>query len=250
MFLPLVSYYWRRKALKETQTKYNALAIYSNAIVTLSNRCVCTLKDLIVVPNNAKIISIPNPNSFYVEDEPAAIKSKVILYVGRLSKIEKEPLRLLKIWEHLHQKCQDWCIKIVGDGDEKKMMHDYVKEHCLNNVIFEGRQSNVTQYYKEASFICLTSNFEGWGMALTEGMQYGCIPFTFNNYGAAFDIIDDGLNGCMIPAYDLKKYAKRLFELMSDESKRSEMSKAAIKKVRMFSVGNVVDRWEVLLKSL
>ena len=250
MFPSLFSNYWRRKAFKETQTKYNELATYSNAIVTLSNKCVEIMKGLITVPHSSKIISIANPNSFNIEDECTEIKSKIILYVGRLSKTEKEPIRLLKIWESLHQKHQDWCLKIVGDGDEEKTMRNYVKVHCLNNVFFEGRQSDVTQYYKEASFVCLTSNFEGWGMALTEGMQYGCIPFTFNNYGAAYDIIDDGINGCLIPAFDLRKYANRLSVLMSDENKRIKMSKSVVEKVCLFSVKNVVDRWEELFRSL
>ena len=70
----------------------------------------------------------------------------------------------------------------------KENMQQKVKSYNLKNVFFEGRQSDVAQYYKKASFICLTSNFEGWGMVLTEGMQYGCIPMTFNNYGAAYEI--------------------------------------------------------------
>ena len=41
-------------------------------------------------------------------------------------------------------------------------------------------------------------------MTLTEGMSFGCIPFTFDNYGAASEIIDDGVNGCFIPSFDLR----------------------------------------------
>ena len=129
-------------------------------------------------------------------------------------------------------------------------MEDYVKDHKLGNVIFEGRQTDVAKYYAKASFICLTSNFEGWGMALTEGMQYGCIPFTFNNYGASSEMIDDGINGCLIPAYDLKIYASRLQELMSDEGRRLKMSKASMDKVKKFSVKNVADEWERLFNAL
>lgn len=86
-------------------------------------------------------------------------------------------------------------------------------------------------------------------MVITEGMQYGCIPLTFKSYGAAYDVIDDGVNGCLIPAFDLKVYANRLSELMSDDQRRLKMSKAAIEKVRRFSVENVVDKWEELLNS-
>ena len=87
-------------------------------------------------------------------------------------------------------------------------------------------------------------------MVLTEGMQYGCIPFTFNNYGAAYEIIDDGINGCLIPAYNLKKYASRLSELMSDEERRYRMSMAAIEKVKIFSSEIIADKWDMLFRSL
>ena len=53
------------------------------------------------------------------------------------------------------------------------------------------------------------------------------------------------MNGCLIPDFDLKIYANRLSDLMSDDSKRIKMSKAAIEKVMMFSVENIVDKWEI-----
>ena len=105
-------------------------------------------------------------------------------------------------------------------------------------------------YYKKASFICLTSFYEGWGMSLTEGMQYGCIPFTFDNYGAASDIIDDNINGCLVDAFDEKEYANRLSHLMNDDDKRLEMSRAAIEKVKLFSAENIVDKWEKLFEKV
>ena len=248
LFPGIMSLYWRNRMKNDTTIKYNELALYSKAIVTLSKKCVDTMANFITIPNEAKIVSIPNPNTFRTSISNER-KEKIVLYVGRLE-YEKNPSRLLKIWERIYKKHQDWQLKIVGDGPEKINMEKYTKEQQLKNVFFEGRQSDVAKYYKDASIVCLTSNYEGWGMALTEGMQYGCIPVSFNNYGAAFEIIDDGLNGCLIPAYNLKKYASRLSELMSNENKRMEMSKAAMEKVKYFDVENVADQWENLLQSL
>jgi glycosyltransferase involved in cell wall biosynthesis len=87
-------------------------------------------------------------------------------------------------------------------------------------------------------------------MALTEGMQYGCVPFTFNNYCAAFDIIQDGVDGCLVPAFNLKRYSSLLSKLMMDDNKRIKMSRAAMEKVRRFSVENVVDKWEDVFNGL
>ena len=174
----------------------------------------------------------------------------MILYVGRLDRIEKSPLRLIKIWEKLYKKHPDWKLVLVGGGEYMGTMVNYVNSHHIRRVYFEGSQTDVLSYYQKASFICLTSNYEGWGMALTEGMQYGCIPFTFNSYGAASDIIEDKVSGCLIRPFSLRDYAKRLSKLMQDEALRVQMSREAQKKVQEFDSENVVAMWDGLFKSL
>lgn len=243
--------YWERVYTKELKSKYEEMAFHSNAIVTLSKQDIEIINNYIPSEYSHKVYSIANPNSFnFSIPQQFLNKQKTILYVGRLDKFEKEPLRMLRIWNRIGNEWPDWQLKIVGDGPEKSTMEEYVKKHNLNNVHFEGQKKDVTLYYKEASFICLTSNFEGWGMALTEGMQFGCIPFTFKNYGAASDIIDDDINGCLIQPFNLKQYAKRLSKLMKDEAKRVAMSKAAVEKVEKFSSKNIADKWEQLFAEL
>lgn len=249
-FPTMITSYWKKRFTKELIAKYNELSFYSNVIVTLSERYIDILKHYINIPQQSNIVSIPNPTTFNVTETSFEPKEKLVLFVGRLVKGEKEPLRLLKIWEFLHIKYSDWQLKIVGEGEEKEKLQEYVRLHSLNNVFFEGRQLCVDQYYRNASFICLTSNYEGFPMVITEGMQYGCVPFTFKSYGAAFDVIDDDCNGCLISAFDLREYASRLSELMENKSKRIEMSKAAVEKVKIFSVKKIVDRWEELFCSL
>lgn len=246
----VIKAYWKRKALEDAKTYYNELAQYSDVIVTLSRGDIDMLNRLIGITKKTKIINIPNPNTFDQINTISEPKKKILLYVGRLEKTQKEPLRLLKIWNILHKKHPDWQLKIVGDGEERNAMKNYVESQKINNVFFKGRKVDVSKYYREASFVCLTSNFEGWGMSLTEGMQYGCVPFTFGNYGAAYEIIDDGVNGCIIPAFDIKLYARRLSELMENKDKCMAMSKAAIEKVQLFSVEEIVDKWEEMLNSL
>ena len=246
----VIKAYWKRKALEDAKTYYNELAQYSDVIVTLSRGDIDMLNRLIGITKKTKIINIPNPNTFDQINTISEPKKKILLYVGRLEKTDKEPLRLLKIWNILHKKHPDWQLKIVGDGEERNAMKNYVESQKINNVFFKGCKVDVSKYYREASFVCLTSNFEGWGMSLTEGMQYGCVPFTFGNYGAAYEIIDDGVNGCIIPAFDIKLYARRLSELMENKDKCMAMSKAAIEKVQLFSVEEIVDKWEEMLNSL
>ena len=239
------------KAKRYLRTVYSNLVQYSDAIVLLSNNDKKEFLSNGINIGDKILCGISNPNTFPVENN-VSIKEKenVILYVGRLDPFDKNVIALIKIWEKLYQKYPLWKLVLVGDGADRKRIEEYIRKRDLKNVCLEGTQKNVVDYYKRASFICLTSFFEGWGMALTEGMAYGCIPFTFNNYGAASDIIDDGINGCLIPAYNLNIYANRLAELIQDKKKRTELANAAVDKVKSFNAENVVLEWCNLFERL
>ena len=246
----LLEKYVKFKLLNDLQNHYNELLHISDAVVLLSKKDVESLKSYVDISSKALVCSIPNPNTFTLSDANYSIKKNVILYVGRLDSIEKAPIRMLQIWRKLYRRHEEWELVIVGNGDDHDNMVSYVKKYNLPRVSFEGCRKNVEDYYKSASIVCLTSNYEGWGMSLTEGMTYGCVPVTFNNYGAAYDIIDDGINGCIIKAYDLTEYALRLSELMSDKNKLIEMGKHAHEKVNNFSIENVVGQWHTLFNKL
>lgn len=236
---------------KYLSDQYASLINTSARVVLLSDKY---KQEYIALAQNRvdahKLVGIPNPNTFKIAECSYEHKENVILYVGRLSRREKNPLRLLRVWRELCRCHPDWKLVFVGDGDALGEMKRYVQRAGLKRVSFEGSQVNVINYYKCASFICLTSNFEGWGMTLTEGMQCGCIPFTFNNYAAASDIIDDGINGCLIRPYDLYEYKTRLEELMINKKLRNQMSLAARVKVERFNVENVAFMWDSLIKSV
>lgn len=237
------------KCKAQQKDHYTHLASVSDAIVLLSPSYVPQMKEYII-EGDAKITSIPNPNTFKVSEINPEEKENIVLFVGRLSQADKNPLRLLQIWRRIYKKHKDWKLVIVGDGADKELLQHYIEKHHICNVSLEGAKSNVEDYYRRASIVCLTSNYEGWGMALTEGMTFGCVPFTFGNYGAAYDIIDDGVNGYVIPAFDTNQYAKKLSEIMEDRDRRVLMTQAAQRKVQDFSIENVALKWDELFKSL
>lgn len=251
LIYPLYYLYKYLRSIKRLKVHYWDLMSNSDAVVLLSQNCKKEL-DLFTRTLSPKCptYSIPNPNTYSVCEFGLTKKEKVLLYVGRMSANEKNPLRLLKIWKELYQTHRDWRLIFVGDGDALPNMKTYSLRHKLERVEFAGKQSNVKDYYVKSDFICLTSNFEGWGLTLTEGMSFGCIPFTFNNYGAASEIIDDQINGCLIPPFSLKIYAERLSELMNNHVLRNSMSKAAMEKVESFSVVKVANQWENLFNKV
>lgn len=239
------------KAKRNLKIVYSELAQQSDAIVLLSENDKEEFLSNGIEIKNKILCGIPNPNGCVVDEKISfEKKEQVVLYVGRLDQFEKNLICLLKVWNLIYKKFPKWKLVLVGDGPDKDRILTYIGKKKIKNVSLEGSKRNVEDYYRKASFICLTSYYEGWGMSLTEGMQYGCIPLTFNNYGAASDIIDDGVNGCLVRAFNVKSYANRLSYLMGNDSLRKEMSIAAVEKVKSFSVEKVVTKWENIFKSL
>ena len=149
----------------------------------------------------------------------------------------------------IEQTVPDWKLVIVGDGSERSNIGGYITKHHLKNVILEGYQTDVAQYYKRAKILFMTSVFEGFGLVLAEAMSYGVIPFAFNSYASLTDIIDHERNGIIIPPFEEKLYAEEFVDLISNGNRMQSLQNEAIKKAGVFSTDNIVQQWKKLLEN-
>ena len=145
------------------------------------------------------MIAIPNPNTYPAQENTDFLKKKQILYVGRIEWRQKRVGRLIDIWKRIYKKFPDWELVIVGDGPIRQ---DIGTESLKDGSgLFSPVGKTLRPFYRDASILCLTSDFEGWGMVLTEAMTFGAVPVAFNSYAAITDIIDDGKNGLLVPPF-------------------------------------------------
>ena len=196
-----------------------------------------------------KLTAIPNPNTFTLLTENIPKKENIILFIGRLADPPKNVKGFIDMWYDFQKKTDGWRACIIGDGPQRHLYEKYAYKKGIVNLTFEGAKTNVADYYMRADFVCLTSLYEGWGMTLTEGMAHGCIPVCFGSYESAYDIIDDNINGLIIPPYDTELMANRIVEIVGNPLKKGHMAMAAIKKVEEFHIAKIADKWEALLRS-
>ena len=180
-------------------------------------------------------------------------KLKEIIYVGRLDFVQKRVYRVIDTWNYLEERFPDWKLTIVGDGDDRENLENHVKALGLKRVSFEGFQKPVP-YYKRASILLLTSDFEGFPLVLAECMSFGVIPSVYNSYSAVGDIIADGKDGIVIPyhqeGYKADEAASLLEGIMENEDKRNAMALAAIEKSKEYSVERIYQEWEKVFAGL
>lgn len=103
-------------------------------------------------------------------EEPIEIKKEkdiLFTFVGRLDESSKKITKLLYLIKNLHFNVELW---IVGDGPDRKMYEDYIKENNLNNVHMLGMKENPYPYIKAADYIIMTSVYEGFPVIYQEAI--------------------------------------------------------------------------------
>ena len=201
------------------------------------------------IPNipREKLVAINNPNTF-VPDEDTSQKENLVVWVGRIENVIKNTIDFVKIWEMLYKENPLWRAIVAGDGNDLNKVKQYAFKHKISNIGFIGRCNDVKSLYKKAKIVVVTSFSESWCMVLTEGLAHGCVVCAYDTYETVHDIIN-GNNG-FVSYPKPKLMAMQLNRLMNNVSEYEKMSNATYASIKKYDVVNIVNQWEVLLKSL
>jgi glycosyltransferase involved in cell wall biosynthesis len=198
--------------------------------------------------NSSRIVAISNPIIIHKIQDITRKKLK-ILFVARMEISQKRPEKMLGIWSRLYKKFPNWELIFLGDGPDMGKILEMAKNLKLERVRFEGFVDPIP-YYQKASIICMTSDYEGFGLVLPEAMQFGVVPITFNNWISLVDIIEDDFSGILVETGKTSDYVVKLDHLMSDEKLRKRISRAAVISARKFDIGRIGPLWINLFKEL
>ena len=203
-------------------------------------------------------ISEDRPHICHIENcelpvaDPNLNKEKIILFCGRFEHWSKRIDRLLRIWQKVQHQLPDWKLQLLGDGPAFAQMQELAKDLGLERVCFEGKRANVADYYSKASVIALTSQTEGWPLALTEGRSHGCIPIAFDCTAGVREIISKpGINGFVISKYDEEEYTRTILKIASlSPEEELHIRQQAIETSLQFSPDKIYPRWKELFENL
>ena len=193
------------------------------------------------VKDQTKFLSIPNPIPMPVSDGGIS-KEKEIIYVGRIEYNQKQTDRVVDIWKELEPLYPDWKLTIVGDGDDREDLQKRIQEYGLKRVEITGFV-NPIRYYQRASILLLTSEYEGFGLAVAEAMSHGVVPVVYNSFESAKDLITDGYNGVLVEKpFSVSSFTRKVQELMENAEWHVLSQNSRISSKR-FSVNTIVKDW-------
>lgn len=228
---------------------YRENAACSATTILLSERFIPGFLKHFPRTDKPSVCAIPNPASYENVSVDFAAKKKELLFVGRMEKRVKQPHLLLQAWKKIQARFPDWSLVMVGGGHEEAEIRAYAETLGLERVRFEGFQ-NPLRFYRDASVFCMASAYEGFPMVLVEAASCGCVPVAFNSFPAVFDIVSDGENGCLVPAFDVDKYAETLANLMRDNAFCAQLVSAARRDASRFSKTKIFTMWSKIFEDV
>lgn len=150
-----------------------------------------------------------------------------ILFLGRMSE-PKNPLRLVKVLNLVHDRYPQLRTAIVGKGDMEPQVREAIAESGAGGYIhLLGYQENGYGLLEHAKLMIMTSLWEGTPMCALEAMALG-VPIVSTPVDGLCDLVEPGKTG-FLESTD-EALADRCAEIIRDGGLRAELSQNTMEK--------------------
>ncbi|RLJ97682.1 glycosyltransferase family 4 protein [Tenacibaculum discolor] len=225
-------------------------AKYADGIVVLTQRDKGLWEDNLKVKGNIKAIN--NMSPFNISEEKYSIDSKKVIAIGRLA-YQKGFDLLIDLWASLIKENsidKEWVLQIIGSGEDEQELKERIEEYDMHErVEMIPSTNNISEYYQQASFLAMTSRFEGLPMTLIEAQSFGLPIIAYDCITGPSEVISDN-SGFLIEENNSAFFVEKIKELISNTEMRKLMSDSAKQEVVKYSKENVIAKWTLFLKEL
>ena len=232
-----------------TKRWYNFLtdpALKSDAIITLTKKQKSDivkrygLKNITVIPH-----AMRSRKEIAIEREPFKIVA-----VGRLVE-EKNPDKILQAFKLVRAEIPQAVLHFCGTGPMAESLKKTVAAENLEQaVFFDGFRNDIDEVFASSALSVSASRNEGFSLVVQESLQNDCPVAAFDcNYGPS-DMIEDGVNGFLVPVDDVNALAERMIRILSDEGLRKKLSDNAARSIEQYSQSIVAEKWARLFNDL
>lgn len=188
------------------------------------------------------------PNAFTrLPGGRARLDRKTVIAVGRLTPQKGFDL-LIPAFAQVVDARPDWSLCICGGGAGRSGLEQSVADHGISeHVTLLGPVRHIERQLLRASIFVLSSRFEGFPMAMLEGMSKGLPVVAFDCPTGPAEIVEHGKSGLLVPNGDVAGLAEAMLELIENDELRHRQGAAAAVRARAFSLDDVGQRWERLI---
>jgi len=125
---------------------------------------------------------------------------------------------------------------IIG-GEPTCEYLEYIKMHSLDNIHFIGfkTKDELKEYYKAADLFVLPTREDIWGLVINEAMANGLPVVSTDKCIAALELVEDGINGYIIPVENAAALVNRMINILRDCEIRIQMAENNLRKAQSYT---------------
>lgn len=207
------------------------------------------------LPEQTPIRVIPNmvrATGFSPAEKPTACHPFV---VGQISRLDppKDIVTLLLAARRTVEDDHRVQFRIFGDGPLRDSLELLTHNLGLRDYVqFRGAfaKTDLPAIMNELDLVVLSTHYEGFGVALVEGMAYGK-PVIATAVDGVIDVVENGVTGILVPKNDSDALAKGILTLSHDWQLYQRMARAGHEQyLARFTPGQVTPQYVTLYKRL
>ena len=196
------------------------------------------------------------PNTIPIEEVPFKLRTKLepkLLWVRAFDKIYN-PEMAIKVLALLKTSYKNASLCMVGpdkDGSLSVVQDLAIQLGIADSLTFTGvlPKEQWHKLSKNYDIFINTTNIDNMPVSVLEAMALG-LPFVSTGVGGLPYLIENKVDGILIPVNEEKKMAEAIVTLLRDQKKAEELSKNAREKVEKFDWSVIKVNWDKLLENV
>lgn len=220
----------------KTNPNSKKMRLMRNISIICADKCIVQNKKQLeyfpkFIQKKSKVFFNPISPEYISIEKNYQDKIENLVAVGRLVE-QKDYFTMIDSVEILLKSNKNINLSIYGEGPLFNDLKKYIKSKNLtNSVVLQGRVSNIKEIILEKDMYILSSKWEGMPNALMEAMCAGLPCISTNCETGPSDLINNGINGYLVPVGDSVALADLIIEMIENPSVAIELGKNARKSI-------------------
>jgi GalNAc-alpha-(1->4)-GalNAc-alpha-(1->3)-diNAcBac-PP-undecaprenol alpha-1,4-N-acetyl-D-galactosaminyltransferase len=233
---PCVTKVWR--GLRRVLYRFSTCVVVQTKTAESWIKAVCS-SNAVVIPNPLR--KLPDID---------VSRELLVISVGRLERQKGHDL-VLKAFAKLRLNFPNWKLVILGEGTERVALESLRDQLGLQEVVHMLGTVNAPEHWMaRAGLVVQASRFEGFPNVILEAMGMGAAVISADCPSGPREMIDDGVNGRLVPVNDVDALTQAMIELMGNVDLRRELGKVATLVRDKYEQKAIMNQWNELLRGV
>lgn len=216
------------KLVRKTLQKFDSVIVLSGYLKSIFDHYNLPC---IVIPNIAEFDANLYKAKTHIEPKYISVRHLRELYNVKC---------ILKAFEKVKKEIPFATLTILGDGDQKEMLQNWVIKHNLKDVVFVGAvpHDKMKEYLSQNDIFLTAPKTDNMPMSILEAYNTGLLVIS-SNVGGVPHMLNDNETGLLFESDNADELAKKMIHCVQNKQHAIEMIQNAYQSLDMYKWENI-----------